>query len=99
MNELKRQTVNLHCSAPHAVQICVADGCRCVPTWNSPLPLTCEPPLTPWCNQVECLCLAPQPITLQADPMMPADSCAVMAAVIVAGVKKALVSCWGWVNQ
>lgn len=80
---------------PPLVRTCDFDSCRCdeAPPLN-PLTRPCRPPQELVCfpEAQTCTCVAEQPAVVA--PPAAEDGCAIVAAVIVAGIKKTLLACW-----
>lgn len=81
---------------PPLVRTCDFNGCSCeeAPPLN-PLTRPCRPPQELVCypETQTCQCVVdPQPAVFA--PAAAEDGCAIVAAVIVAGIKKTLLACW-----
>jgi hypothetical protein len=55
----------------------------------------CQLPRVEQCVSGQCACVLVSPYpTVQAEPVAPEDACSIVMVLIVAGVKKTLLSCW-----
>lgn len=83
---------------PPSMRTCDPIGCYCVTPTTIPTPKPfplCTPPETAICHGFDCHCgVAPSAPAATMPAVMPDDGCAIVATVIVVGIKKMLVACW-----
>ena len=82
----------LRCEPP-TISACSPERCECVLAPLAPYPV-CTPPSQVVCNGEACACVLMPQQSLVLEPPLPEDGCAIVLSIIVAGVKKSLLTCW-----
>lgn len=81
---------------PPQITVCENDACHCLtPPQPAPAQNACIPPLGLQCFGQQCFCMQqPQPAVVHVGPPAPGDECAIAMTLVMAGVKKLLMTCW-----
>lgn len=82
---------------PPSVTLCDGQDCHCLtPPQPRVQPLeVCLPPMGLQCFGQQCFCMEhPTPPIVYAAPPSAGDACAIAMTLVMAGVKKTLLTCW-----